>query len=198
MTVLDGASNAFATVAVCLGTGSLAINDTTNRVYVTCPLEKTIVAFDGATQSITSIPTGSDTNPRDLVVNRTNNKVYALNNFSMTILDAGSNTVVTVPTGDFPPTLVVNEATSKVYVADQHQGRVRVFDGATNASGLLQVLQHSRSNGCGFEEEQDLRPLLVRVWRSRHQWDSGCRRHEHGPDTHCSCATARWQGRRPL
>ena len=144
--VLDGATNAVTTTdSVCAGVGvrGLAINDATNKVYATCPSARMIVAIDGTTNSTTSIPTGSNSYPMQLAINRSNNKVYVLSHGSASdsaviVLDGSSNTFVSVPTGDPTFHLAVNEVTNKVYVGFPYKQGVRVFDGATNASGVLQ------------------------------------------------------------
>ena len=56
---------------------ALAVNETTNTLYITSEQFNIVTAVDGATKSIKTIPVG--TGPRQLAVNEITNKVYVAN-----------------------------------------------------------------------------------------------------------------------
>jgi len=84
-------------------------------------------------RKIATIPVGNQ--PRALVWNSTNNKVYCANAGSrnVTVIDGATNRVIaTIPVGSKPYALVWNSTNNKVYCANHLSGSVSVIDGVTN------------------------------------------------------------------
>jgi len=82
----------------------------------------------------TTIAVGDE--PRALVYNPTNNKVYCANYDSdnVTVIDGATNAVITtIAVGDEPCALAYNPTDNKVYCANWLSDNVTVIDGATNA-----------------------------------------------------------------
>jgi YVTN family beta-propeller protein len=84
---------------------------------------------------ITTIPV--DEEPRALIHNSTNNKVYCANwgrPGNVTIIDGGTDSVITTITvGDDPGGLVYNPTNNKVYCANAFSRDVTVIDGAADS-----------------------------------------------------------------
>jgi YVTN family beta-propeller protein len=83
--VIDGASNAVtATVAVGTSPIGVAVNATTNRIYVANYISNTVSVIDGASNAVTAT-VAVGTSPVGVAVNATANRIYVAN--------TGSNTV---------------------------------------------------------------------------------------------------------
>ena len=107
----------------------IALNETTDRVYVTHGDEDKLTVINGATNSIiTQIATGD--HPSGVAVNELNNHVYVTNYLAdtLTIIDGATNTVIqTLSVGDGPQGVAVNPNTAKVYVANRNDDTVTVI-----------------------------------------------------------------------
>lgn len=137
----------------------LAINRTTNKIYVSqhapaclvsCPPAIAASVIDGTTHAVTTVqkPTGAGTAlPAALAVNESTNKIYVANSGGTVVIDGATNATTLVvdpnakgggggglafPSG-FPAGLAVNSSTNKIYVANAG-GNVTVIDGATNST----------------------------------------------------------------
>jgi YVTN family beta-propeller protein len=81
-----------------------------------------------------TIPVGD--NPRPLVYNSTDNKVYCANLYSnnVTVIDGETDSVITTITvGIQPYALVYNSTNNKVYCANQSSNNVTVIDGTSDS-----------------------------------------------------------------
>jgi YVTN family beta-propeller protein len=81
----------------------------------------------------TSIPVGTE--PFGVAVDATTNRIYVTNYGSSTVsvIDAGTNTVITTISVGFAPIgVAVNSKTGRVYVTNLHSNTVSVIDGTTN------------------------------------------------------------------
>jgi len=115
----------------------VAVNETTNRVYVANYGSDSVSVIDGASGNVigTSIPVGDG--PRGVAVNEAANRVYVTNHLShsVSVIDGASgsgNAIGTsIPVGDGPSGVAVNETTNRVYVANVRGLSVSVIDGAT-------------------------------------------------------------------
>ena len=124
-------------IAVGDGPYSVAVNETTNRVYVTNVGSGSVSVINGATGGLlgSSIAVGS--HPYGVAVNEATNRVYVTNlsSDSVSVIDGATGAVVGSPihVGDAPCGLAVNEATNRVYVANGGSDSVSVIDGATGS-----------------------------------------------------------------
>ena len=118
VTVIDGATNLTATVAVGTTPNSVAVNPVTNRVYVSSYNSNDVTVIDGATNATTPIAAGLAS--RSVAVNPVTNKIYVVKNTtaSVLVIDGATNTTTTVTVGSSPVSVAVNPATNKTYVAN--------------------------------------------------------------------------------
>jgi YVTN family beta-propeller protein len=135
VSVIDGNTNTVtATISTGCSLAEVAVNPVTNQIYVVgywagCNL---LTVIDGATNTLTSLPAGSE--PARVAVNQTTNKIYVPNmgDNTVTVIDGATNTTSIVAVGATPVDVAVNEYTNQIYVVSQGSNSVTVIDGATN------------------------------------------------------------------
>ncbi len=134
VSVIDGATNAIiATVPT--GQGYVAVNQTTNTVYVANELSNNITVIDGPSNTASTLPTGSK--PRFIAVNSVMNEIYVTSatDGTVTVIDAGdSNLIYTVPTGSYALAVGVDSVTNRAYVANELSNNVTVLNGAVKTA----------------------------------------------------------------
>jgi len=159
VSVIDGATdteidtdgnpaNGITRIAVGSGPVGVAVNPTTNRIYVANGDSWNVSVIDGATDTeidtdgnpangITRIPVGD--RPLLLAVNPTTNRIYVANWLSddLSVIDGATNTVgATVPVGVGPLGVSANPTTNRIYVTNAGNpipgNDVSVIDGATD------------------------------------------------------------------
>ncbi|HEV2396450.1 MAG TPA: YncE family protein [Candidatus Sulfotelmatobacter sp.] len=113
----------------------VALNQTTNRIYVSNLTDNTVSVIDGASDAvIATVAVGSF--PEAIGVNPLTNLVYVANLLSGTVsvIDGTSNTVVATVSGVVSPFgVAVDSATNQIFVSSSNgQNYVAVVDGATN------------------------------------------------------------------
>jgi YVTN family beta-propeller protein len=131
-------TSAFAGSVVTIPVGTVpkfvAVNQTTNRVYVSNLVSNTVSVIDGdANTVIATVAVG--TAPEVLDVNSITNMVYVANlqGNSVSVIDGSSNGVVATITGMSSPFgVAVNAITNQVFVSSTNSNNVSVIDGATN------------------------------------------------------------------
>ena len=105
----------------------VAVNATTNTVYVTNSTDGTVSVIDGASNRVTAtLKVG--TNPFAIAVDETTDTIYVanFNTNDLSIIDGATNTVISMSIGVHPEGIGVDEATHTVYLACQ-----------TNPSGAM-------------------------------------------------------------
>ena len=129
------ASAASSTVSVGGDPWGVAVNPSTNTVYVTNFYDNTVSVIDGSNNTVTStVSVGGY--PGGVAVNPSTNTVYVTNSDDNTVsvIDGSNNTVTaTVSVGSTPYGVAVNPSTNTVYVANNNDNTVSVIDGSTNA-----------------------------------------------------------------
>ncbi len=110
----------------------LAVNQTTNRIYVSNFLSSSVSVIDGSTNTVVAtIPVATD--PSFIDVNSATNKVYVSNINSVSVIDGGNDTVVaTITDVSSPFGVAVDSVTNRVYVANSAANDVAVIDGASD------------------------------------------------------------------
>lgn len=137
-----------ATVTTGGGSGAVAVNKVTNKIYVPNSLNGSgsVTIIDGATSSTTTVLAGL--HPAGVAVDEATNKMYVANtgdcgpfgncssHGSVTVIDGATNSTTTVadPNANAPAYVAVNSVTNKIYVANVFSGNVTVIDGATNST----------------------------------------------------------------
>ena len=134
MTCAPGqAQTLVATVPAGPGPVGLALNQTTNMVYVADNTLKTLLAINGSNNTATTIPAGGPL--AGVAVNATTNTVYALTNATpggVVVIDGATNAITTTITLTAAANLIaVNSVTNQIYVADGDN--LTVIDGSSNA-----------------------------------------------------------------
>jgi len=111
---------------------AIAVNPTTNKIYVVNQNSNNLTVIDGATYDTNTVLTGNV--PNAVAVNAVTNKIYVANwgSASVTVVDGATNRTTTVSAGDHPFTVAVNTVTNKIYVANYTSNNVTVIDGATD------------------------------------------------------------------
>jgi YVTN family beta-propeller protein len=121
-----------ATIGIADNPVRVAVNPTTNRLYVTHSNTGLASVLDGISDAvIASLPVGKD--PFGVAVNPTTNRVYVGDEgvLTLSVIDGASNTVVTlVPDSNDAWDLAVNHRTNRAYVAGF--AAISVIDLATN------------------------------------------------------------------
>jgi len=127
------AQKVIATLATGPSPFAIAINQVTNRVFVTHSDSVTVI--DGVTNAAATVAVGSNAGP--LAVNVTTNKVYVACGSEVTVIDGETNVATSIPTpGSNPDSIAVNPVTNKIYVSESNNfinGSVLEIDGATGA-----------------------------------------------------------------
>ncbi len=111
---------------------AIAVNPTTNKIYVVNQNSNNLTVIDGATHDTNTVLTGNV--PSAVAVNAVTNKIYVANwaGASVTVVDGATNRTTTVSAGDHPFAVAVNTVSNRIYVANYSSNNVTVIDGATN------------------------------------------------------------------
>jgi YVTN family beta-propeller protein len=153
VTVIDGATNSSTSVAVGYNIGSirprsLAINATTNKIYVVnycgsdpfCGRNGTVTVINGADNYTSSVNVGRL--PVVLAVNPVTNLIYVPDSENdMTIINGATNGTSTI-TINTPKDVAVDEVTNKIYgtgVTTTGEAFVTMVDGATTAKTRITI-----------------------------------------------------------
>jgi YVTN family beta-propeller protein len=145
VTAIDGATLATTTITVGFYPNFVAVNSTTNKVYVvnvcadlSCHTGGLVTVIDGQSNSTASVTVGS--HPLWDAVNQVTNKIYVTNDDNtITVIDGATNGTATVPGENVPYQVQANSVTNKIYVTDQRGHEVLVIDGATNSTVTVPV-----------------------------------------------------------
>ena len=107
------------------------MNPVTNKIYTANYGSRDATEIDGATNAVTSVPTGK--HPWAIAVDSRANKTYVVNedSASVSILDGATGATKNVTVGDIPFAVAVNPATNKAYVLTYLGNTMTVIDGAT-------------------------------------------------------------------
>lgn len=149
--IIDGASNKTNTILTKSEPVLLAVNEKTNKVYVTNSdivynaagdfVKGTgkVTVIDGVSNKMTSVNVGRG--PMAIAVNPVTNKIYVANcdSRSVTVIDGASNKTTTVKAGSTPIGVSVNPVTNKIYVINTYSDNVTVIDGKSNKTTTVNV-----------------------------------------------------------
>jgi YVTN family beta-propeller protein len=128
------AQTVVATVTVGSFPFGVAVNSSTNRIYVTNAMSNNVSVIDGATNTVVAtVPVGNS--PYQVDVNPSTNRIYVANSVSnnVSVIDGATNTVTaTVPVGSQPLSVGVNTSTNRIYSANFGSDNVSVIDGTSN------------------------------------------------------------------
>lgn len=135
---LSFATQIFATSTTRIPVGSVpkfvAVNQVTNRIYVSNLNSNNVSVIDGSTNVVVATVVVG-TAPEVLDVNSTTNMVYVANleGNSVSVIDGDTNTVLATIGGlSGPFGVAVNSITNQIFVSNLNTSTVSVIDGATN------------------------------------------------------------------
>jgi YVTN family beta-propeller protein len=134
VSVINGSTN---TVTSTISAGSfpyaVAVNPSTNTVYVANSSDNSVSVINGSTNTVTSTISAGNF-PYAVAVNPSTNTVYVTNpaGNSVSVINGSTNTVTaTVSVGSNPFGMAVNPSTNTIYVANSSDNSVSVINGAT-------------------------------------------------------------------
>ena len=126
-----------ATIAVGDSPAGVAVNPSTNRIYVANYYGNDVSVINGATNMvIATIPVGSL--PDGVAVNPSTNSIYVghNSNHGISVIDGAMDTVVTTVQADewdtHPRCVAADPNTNRIYAANSWRNDVSVIDGQTN------------------------------------------------------------------
>jgi YVTN family beta-propeller protein len=121
---------------------AVAVNASSNKIYVVNQSGNSVTVIDGVTDLTTTVATGSY--PMALAVNSVTNQIYVVNgnDNSMTVIDGASNRTITVSAGAAPVAIAVNAVTNRIYVANFYSSSVTIIEGTTYATTSVNVGPH--------------------------------------------------------
>ena len=139
--VLGSSWQEIATIPVGSVPIGVAVNATSNQIYVANSGSNNVSVIDGTSNSV--VATITDPNavaPVAVAVNATTNTIYVANSKSnnVTVIDGATNSVTaTIPVGTSPSGVAVDSQTNFAYVANSGSNDITVINGATNATATL-------------------------------------------------------------
>jgi len=160
ITVINGASNSTTTVDVGVAPYAVAVNSTTNMIYVanycgsdlTCSSSGTVTVINGSNNTVvTTVTVGYF--PEAIAVNSTTNMIYVANIScdlsslpcsnpgTVTAIDGATNTPTPVTVGVAPYAVAVNSMTNMIYVANLCGN-----DLTCNSAGTVTVINANNNN----------------------------------------------------
>ena len=122
-------SSAIHTVSVGNAPSAVAVNPTTNTIYVTNTHNNTVSVINGSTNEVTDTVSVSD-GPLVIAVNTSTNTVYVANfqDNTVSVVNGSTNEVTdTVSVSDGPLVIAVNTSTNTVYVPNYGDNTVSVI-----------------------------------------------------------------------
>jgi len=145
--VWDSNWNQVATIPVGSVPIGMAVNATSNKIYVANSGSNDVSVIDGASNSVAATITDPNAvSPVAVAVNPTTNTIYVANcrSNNLSVIDGATNSVTaTIPVGTCPSGVAVDSQTDFIYVANAGDsqngtpGNVTVINGATNATTTL-------------------------------------------------------------
>jgi DNA-binding beta-propeller fold protein YncE len=158
--VIDGATQAITSLQVGGQPSAIAVNETTNKIYVANAPNNGVTVIDGATNALTAVSDPNAAGPSVVAINAATNKIYVGNaSLNVTVIDGATNGIATVkePTVKEPiwsgttlAGIVINPTTNQIYLANVTRsvsdgpfvcegGTVTVIDGASNSAVNVNV-----------------------------------------------------------
>jgi YVTN family beta-propeller protein len=121
----------------------IAINETTQRGYVSLSSPASVAVLDVASNSVLiHIPISGAAGGFGIALNETTNRIYIAHNSnenSLTVIDGATNSIITqIAVGNGPTGIAVNELNNHIYVANYLDNTLSIIDGITNT--VIQTL----------------------------------------------------------
>jgi len=128
--VIDGNSNVVDDILMIDGvtpSSQIAVNSTTNKIYVTSRLGLYII--DGSNKRASRVPFNSTT--LKISINPVTNRIYLLTAFSLTVLDGNTNYAYDIELAGYRSItdLAINELTNQIFVLSNLNDDVTIING---------------------------------------------------------------------
>ncbi|MGD0478104.1 MAG: protease pro-enzyme activation domain-containing protein [Nitrososphaerales archaeon] len=121
-------------ISVGSGPYAVAVNPSTNRIYVANYWDNTVSVINGKTNLVMeTIDVGGG--PSGIAVNPSTNRIYVANYWDYTVSVIGGKTnlvTATIDVGGGPSGIAVNPSTNRIYVVNYWDNTVSVINGKTN------------------------------------------------------------------
>jgi DNA-binding beta-propeller fold protein YncE len=129
ITVIDGATLETTTLTAGSNPSAIAVNSTTNKIYVADAGDANLTVIDGATNLTKTIAIGGPVT--GIAANEATNKIYVGSGYNntLTIVDENTNATSILQLTSISA-VAVNSTTDKVYVLDYAANAIDIFDGA--------------------------------------------------------------------
>jgi uncharacterized protein len=134
ITVLDGANDGSSKIHAGNRDWGLALNPTTNKIYVGDSEGSTVSIVDARSGAVHAVQVGEM--PGAIAVDSGSNRIYVANyeSNSVTVLDGANDTVLaTIPVEVHPQALAADPATHWIYVANTGSQSVSVISGTSES-----------------------------------------------------------------
>lgn len=135
--LLTQAQTVITTIPVGSSPQGVAVNPTTNHIYVTNVANDSVSVIDGTSSTVVAtIHLTPTIAPVAVATNPTTNRIYVANGLgsSVSVIDGTSNAIIaTVGVGVKPSGVAVNPTTNRIYVTNRETGNVSVINGTSNA-----------------------------------------------------------------
>lgn len=151
----------------------VAVNEKTNRIYVTNFLSNTISVIDGATNTVIKTIDAEAEAPCAAAVNSATNKIYVANCNAglVTVIDGENHTFVTsIPVGPNTKGIAVNSVTNRIYVTTEGPYDLEVIDG--NVDEVIHNIDQPDYGGASaVAVNEATNHVYVRMYHSVHVLD---------------------------
>jgi YVTN family beta-propeller protein len=141
VSLYDSNLQAIASIPVGSVPVGVAVDATSNKIYVANSRSNNISVIDGASNTVVATVTDPQAvAPVAVAVNATTNMIYVVNSQSnnLSVIDGATNSVTaTIPVGASPCGVAVESQTNFIYVANAASGNITVINGMTNATATL-------------------------------------------------------------
>ena len=156
------------------GVRQVAVNTTTNKIYVTTGVTNVYV-IDGDTD-LASGPIAVGVTPDGIAVNESTNRIYISDSSGdFYVMDGTTDTVVVGPVtaGSQPQGVAVMESSNTIYIVDNIDNEVDVVDGTTDTltgtvvlsgAGTPWDIAINQTTGFGYVAGGDFGPGTVKVF----------------------------------
>ena len=124
VSVVDPVAAAVTTLPTEINVGSIALDPSLNRIFVASAASSSLTAIDGATNALTSIPTGQPPGP--LAVDTVKHQVY-LGTIEIEVIDEAANTSVLIIAGTQPDFIGVDLSNGTAFAGNATLGAAPVF-----------------------------------------------------------------------
>jgi YVTN family beta-propeller protein len=123
----------------------LAINPTTNKIYVANTGSDSVSVIDGKTKNVTNVIEVKGKQPSGIAINPTTNKIYVANTGSDSVSvikdDSGNlDNITNLKVGKKPNAIAINPTTNKIYVANTGSDSVSVIKDDSGNIAIRNVL----------------------------------------------------------